>query len=155
MKVRRGVAEVVGRRAAYVVLLALSALVTSVEQLLVLRVGIGLFGGIGPLGLAMDQGEVVGMVDLAHAALADPLDDAVTTGEDFSRLEAGVAKLGGAARGAAGWGAVRRAGPGTRANRVPTGWAKPASRRDGTCAGRAIHVPSKPWLSIDPPLRYP
>jgi hypothetical protein len=31
VKVRRGVAEVVGKRAAYVVLLALSALVTSVE----------------------------------------------------------------------------------------------------------------------------
>jgi hypothetical protein len=38
-----------------VVLLALSALMTGVEQLLVLRVGIGLFGGIGPLGLAMDR----------------------------------------------------------------------------------------------------
>jgi MFS family permease len=38
---------------AYVVLLALSAHVTSVEQLFALRLGIGLFGGIGPLGLAM------------------------------------------------------------------------------------------------------
>jgi DHA1 family multidrug resistance protein-like MFS transporter len=37
----------------YVVLLVLSAFVTSVEQLFVLRAGIGLFGGIGPLGLAM------------------------------------------------------------------------------------------------------
>jgi DHA1 family multidrug resistance protein-like MFS transporter len=37
----------------YVVLLVLSAFVTSVEQLFALRAGIGLFGGIGPLGLAM------------------------------------------------------------------------------------------------------
>jgi MFS transporter, DHA1 family, multidrug resistance protein len=37
----------------YVVLLVLSAFVTSVGQLFVLRAGIGLFGGIGPLGLAM------------------------------------------------------------------------------------------------------
>jgi DHA1 family multidrug resistance protein-like MFS transporter len=37
----------------YVVLMALSAFVTSVGQLFVLRAGIGLFGGIGPLGLAM------------------------------------------------------------------------------------------------------
>ena len=39
--------------ASYVVLLVLSALVTDVWQLLALRTGIGLFGGIGPLGLAM------------------------------------------------------------------------------------------------------
>src|SRR5688572_27765522 len=38
---------------AYVVLMVLSAFVTSVGQLFVLRAGIGLFGGIGPLGLAM------------------------------------------------------------------------------------------------------
>ncbi len=38
---------------AYVILLALSAGVTDVFELLALRVGIGLFGGIGPLGLAM------------------------------------------------------------------------------------------------------
>jgi DHA1 family multidrug resistance protein-like MFS transporter len=37
----------------YVVLMALTAYVTSVGQLFVLRAGIGLFGGIGPLGLAM------------------------------------------------------------------------------------------------------
>jgi MFS transporter, DHA1 family, multidrug resistance protein len=37
----------------YVVLMVLSAFVTSVGQLFVLRAGIGLFGGIGPLGLAM------------------------------------------------------------------------------------------------------
>ena len=37
----------------YVVLMALSAFVTGVGQLFVLRAGIGLFGGIGPLGLAM------------------------------------------------------------------------------------------------------
>ena len=37
----------------YVVLMVLSAFVTSVGQLFVLRAGVGLFGGIGPLGLAM------------------------------------------------------------------------------------------------------
>jgi MFS transporter, DHA1 family, multidrug resistance protein len=37
----------------YVVLMVLSAFVTTVGQLFVLRAGIGLFGGIGPLGLAM------------------------------------------------------------------------------------------------------
>jgi DHA1 family multidrug resistance protein-like MFS transporter len=37
----------------YVVLLVLSAFVTDVGQLFALRAGIGLFGGIGPLGLAM------------------------------------------------------------------------------------------------------
>ncbi len=60
--------------AAYVVLLVLSARVTSVEQLLALRLGIGLFGGIGPLGLAMatahaprDQtGRAVGLVQAAQ-----------------------------------------------------------------------------------------
>jgi DHA1 family multidrug resistance protein-like MFS transporter len=60
--------------AAYVVLLALSAVVTSVEQLLALRMGIGLFGGIGPLGLAMataqgpreETGRAVGLVQAAQ-----------------------------------------------------------------------------------------
>lgn len=60
--------------AAYVVLLALSAVVTRVEQLLALRVGTGLFGGIGPLGLAMataqspreDTGRAVGLVQAAQ-----------------------------------------------------------------------------------------
>ena len=37
----------------YVVLMVLTAYVTSVGQLFALRAGIGLFGGIGPLGLAM------------------------------------------------------------------------------------------------------
>ncbi len=58
----------------YVVLLALSARVQNVEQLFVLRLGIGLFGGIGPLGLAMatsgaprDQtGRAVGLVQAAQ-----------------------------------------------------------------------------------------
>jgi len=58
----------------YVVILALSAAVTSVEQLLVLRAGIGLFGGIGPLGLAMataqapreETGRAVGLVQAAQ-----------------------------------------------------------------------------------------
>jgi MFS family permease len=58
----------------YVVLLALSARVSSVEQLFGLRLGVGLFGGIGPLGLAMatsaaprDQtGRAVGLVQAAQ-----------------------------------------------------------------------------------------
>jgi DHA1 family multidrug resistance protein-like MFS transporter len=59
---------------AYVVLLVLSSLVTSVGQLLALRIGVGLFGGIGPLGLAMattlaprdETGRAVGMVQAAQ-----------------------------------------------------------------------------------------
>ena len=59
---------------AYVVLLVLSAAVTDVLQLLALRVGIGLFGGIGPLGLAMatslgpreETGKAVGMIQAAQ-----------------------------------------------------------------------------------------
>jgi DHA1 family multidrug resistance protein-like MFS transporter len=59
---------------AYVVLLALCAAVTRVEQLLALRLGIGLFGGLGPLGLAMaakqasreDTGGAVGQVQAAQ-----------------------------------------------------------------------------------------
>ena len=58
----------------YVVILALSAAVTSVGQLLVLRIGIGLFGGIGPLGLAMataqapreETGRAVGRIQAAQ-----------------------------------------------------------------------------------------
>jgi len=57
-----------------VVMLALSAAVTRVEQLLVLRVGMGLFGGIGPLGLAMataqapreETGRAVGLIQAAQ-----------------------------------------------------------------------------------------
>ncbi len=59
---------------AYVVLLGLSAAVTSVWQLLLVRIGVGLFGGIGPLGLAMatahapreETGRAVGMVQAAQ-----------------------------------------------------------------------------------------
>ena len=59
---------------AYVVILALSAAVTSVGQLLALRIGIGLFGGIGPLGLAMataqapreETGRAVGRIQAAQ-----------------------------------------------------------------------------------------
>jgi len=59
---------------AYVVMLALSAAVTRVEQLLALRIGIGLFGGIGPLGLAMataqapreETGHAVGLIQAAQ-----------------------------------------------------------------------------------------
>jgi DHA1 family multidrug resistance protein-like MFS transporter len=59
---------------AYVVILALCAVVTRVEQLLVLRIGIGLFGGIGPLGLAMataqapreETGRAVGLIQAAQ-----------------------------------------------------------------------------------------
>jgi DHA1 family multidrug resistance protein-like MFS transporter len=58
----------------YVVILALSAAVGDVHQLLALRVGIGLFGGIGPLGLAMataqapreETGRAVGLVQAAQ-----------------------------------------------------------------------------------------
>lgn len=67
----------------YVVLLVLSAFVTSVEQLFVLRAGIGLFGGIGPLGLAMatahapreHTGRVVGAIQAAQilSAAVGPL----------------------------------------------------------------------------------
>ena len=42
----------------YVILLVLSALVTNVGQLLVLRFGVGFFGGLGPLGLAMATARV-------------------------------------------------------------------------------------------------
>lgn len=66
----------------YVVLLALSAFVTSPWQLLVLRGGVGLFGGIGPLGLAMatslapreETGKAVGMIQSAQilSAAAGP-----------------------------------------------------------------------------------
>jgi len=58
----------------YVLLLALSAAVTRVEQLLALRIGIGLFGSVGPLGLAMataqasreETGRAVGLVQAAQ-----------------------------------------------------------------------------------------
>lgn len=60
--------------ASYVVLLVLSAAVTNVWQLLALRTGVGLFGGIGPLGLAMatslapreQTGRAVGMIQAAQ-----------------------------------------------------------------------------------------
>lgn len=68
---------------AYVLLLALCAVVTRVEQLLALRIGVGLFGGIGPLGLAMataqapreETGRAVGLVQAAQilAAAIGPL----------------------------------------------------------------------------------
>jgi DHA1 family multidrug resistance protein-like MFS transporter len=59
---------------ASVVILALSAAVTRVEQLLVLRIGGGVFGGIGPLGLAMataqapreETGRAVGLIQAAQ-----------------------------------------------------------------------------------------
>ena len=58
----------------YVILLALHALVTAPWQLLVLRASIGLFGGIGPLGLAMatslapreETGKAVGSIQSAQ-----------------------------------------------------------------------------------------
>jgi DHA1 family multidrug resistance protein-like MFS transporter len=60
--------------ASYVLLLALSAAVTRVEQLLGLRIAIGLIGGIGPLGLAMataqapreETGRAIGLVQAAQ-----------------------------------------------------------------------------------------
>jgi len=67
----------------YVLLLVLSAAVTRVEHLLVLRMGVGFFGGIGPLGLAMatslapreQTGRAVGQVQAAQilAAAVGPL----------------------------------------------------------------------------------
>ncbi|MGE0452187.1 MAG: MFS transporter [Vicinamibacteria bacterium] len=59
---------------AYVVLLALSAAVRNPAELLALRIGIGLFGGIGPLGLAMatslapreETGRSVGLIQAAQ-----------------------------------------------------------------------------------------
>jgi DHA1 family multidrug resistance protein-like MFS transporter len=67
---------------AYVLILVLSAAVARVEQLLALRVGTGLFGGIGPLGLAMataqspreETGRAVGLVQSAQilSAAAGP-----------------------------------------------------------------------------------
>jgi MFS transporter, DHA1 family, multidrug resistance protein len=67
----------------YVALLALSALVRDVYQLLACRIGIGLFGGIGPLGLAMatslapreQTGRAVGLIQAAQilAAAVGPL----------------------------------------------------------------------------------
>jgi DHA1 family multidrug resistance protein-like MFS transporter len=68
---------------AYVVLLALTALVQDVWQLLALRIGVGLFGGIGPLGLAMatalaprdETGHAVGRIQAAQilSAAVGPL----------------------------------------------------------------------------------
>ena len=67
----------------YVFLLVLSAGVTRVEHLLALRIGVGLFGGIGPLGLAMatslapreQTGRAVGLIQAAQilAAAVGPL----------------------------------------------------------------------------------
>jgi DHA1 family multidrug resistance protein-like MFS transporter len=68
---------------AYVVLLALTSAVRNVSELLALRIGVGLFGGIGPLGLAMataqapreETGRAVGLVQAAQimAAAVGPL----------------------------------------------------------------------------------
>lgn len=67
----------------YVVLMVLSAAATNVVQLFALRVGVGLFGGIGPLGLAMatnrapreHTGHAVGMIQSAQilAAAVGPM----------------------------------------------------------------------------------
>jgi DHA1 family multidrug resistance protein-like MFS transporter len=69
--------------ASYILLLALSAAVTSVGQLLALRIGVGLFGGIGPLGLSMatslgpreQTGRAVGLIQAAQilSAAVGPL----------------------------------------------------------------------------------
>jgi MFS family permease len=58
----------------YVFLLALSAVVSNVWQLFALRVGVGLFGGIGPLGLVMasasapkgQAGRAIGLMQAAQ-----------------------------------------------------------------------------------------
>lgn len=63
-----------GALAAYVLLMSVSAAVTDVRQLLALRVLVGVFGGIGPLGLAMatalapreQTGSAVGLVQSAQ-----------------------------------------------------------------------------------------
>jgi len=63
---------------AYVLLLALSACVRNVQELLATRIGIGLFGGIGPLGLAMatslapreQTGRAVGLIQGAQILAA-------------------------------------------------------------------------------------
>jgi MFS transporter, DHA1 family, multidrug resistance protein len=67
----------------YVALLGLSALVRDVYELLACRIGIGLFGGVGPLGLAMatslapreQTGRAVGLIQAAQilAAAIGPL----------------------------------------------------------------------------------
>ena len=67
----------------YVILLALSGAVTTVWQLLALRTAVGLFGGVGPLGLAMatalapreQTGRAVGSIQSAQilAAAVGPL----------------------------------------------------------------------------------
>lgn len=62
----------------YVIILLLAATVTDVWQLLATRIGIGLFGGIGPLGLAMatslapreETGRAVGQVQAAQILAA-------------------------------------------------------------------------------------
>jgi MFS transporter, DHA1 family, multidrug resistance protein len=62
----------------YVIILILAANVTDVWQLLATRIGIGLFGGIGPLGLAMatslapreETGRAVGQVQAAQILAA-------------------------------------------------------------------------------------
>jgi DHA1 family multidrug resistance protein-like MFS transporter len=64
--------------ASYVFLLVLSGAVSNVWQLFLLRVGVGLFGGIGPLGLAMatslspreQTGRAVGMIQAAQILAA-------------------------------------------------------------------------------------
>ncbi len=76
-------AMVVRALVAYIILLVLSAFVTQVWQLFVLRVGIGLFGGIGPLGLSMatslapreETGRAVGAIQAAQilSAAVGPL----------------------------------------------------------------------------------
>src|SRR5262245_61595947 len=62
----------------YVIILLLASAVTNVWQLLATRIGIGLFGGIGPLGLAMatslapreETGRAVGQVQAAQILAA-------------------------------------------------------------------------------------
>jgi MFS transporter, DHA1 family, multidrug resistance protein len=71
----------------YMVLLVLSAVVDDVWQLFVLRAGVGLFGGVGPLGLAMatalapreQTGRVVGAIQSAQilSAAIGPLSGGV------------------------------------------------------------------------------
>jgi DHA1 family multidrug resistance protein-like MFS transporter len=80
---------------AYVVLLALSAAARNVYDLLAARVGLGLFGGIGPLSLAMataqgpreETGKAVGLIEAAKilSAAIGPLLGGAVAGAVGSR----------------------------------------------------------------------
>ncbi len=88
---------------AYVVLMALSAAVSDVRQLLLLRFLVGIFGGIGPLGLAMatalapreQTGHAVGLVQSAQilSAAIGPFSGGLLADTIGIRATFGVAAL--------------------------------------------------------------